>query len=151
MTNPQVLPPAILEHIRLYREDPEKARLWDSTPLGGPGILTTLLLTTVGRKSGEQKSTPLIYQDAGNGNFVVVASKKGSPKNPVWFLNLQAQAECEIQVGKDHHFARARQAEGEERERLWKVVTTAYPNYNEYQADAGDRQIPLVVLEPIKK
>ena len=58
MSQASTLPAEIQEHIRLYREDPEKAHLWDSTPLGGPGILTTLLLTTRGRKSGEPRSLP---------------------------------------------------------------------------------------------
>src|SRR5690606_21689300 len=63
--------PWIAEHIRLYRTDPEKARLWDSTPLGGPGVLPTLLLTTTGRKSGAPRALPLIYGEAG-GAYVVV-------------------------------------------------------------------------------
>ena len=57
--------PWIAEHIELYRTDPQKARLWDSTPLGGPGLLPTLLLTTTGRKSGEPRSLPLIYGESG--------------------------------------------------------------------------------------
>ena len=57
--------PWIAAHIELYRTDPEKARLWDSTPIGGPGVLPTLLLTTTGRKSGEARALPLIYGEAG--------------------------------------------------------------------------------------
>jgi len=56
--------PWIKEHIELYRTDPEKAQHWDSTPLGGPGILPTLLLTTTGRRSGKPRSLPLIYGEA---------------------------------------------------------------------------------------
>ncbi|MCP5066537.1 MAG: nitroreductase family deazaflavin-dependent oxidoreductase [bacterium] len=148
MSKPQGLPPEIVEHIRLYREDPEKAHHWDSTPLGGPGVLTTLLLTTRGRKSGEPRSLPLVYQQV-NRCFVVVASKKGAPAHPAWYLNLQARPECEIQVGNEHYRVRARDAEGEERERLWSVVTAAYPPYDEYQAAAGKRRIPVVVLDPV--
>ncbi len=57
--------PWIAEHIKLYETDPEKARLWDSGPLGGPGVLPTLLLTTTGRKSGDLRSLPLIYGEVG--------------------------------------------------------------------------------------
>ena len=71
--------PWIAEHIELYRTDPEKARMWDSTPLGGPGLLPTLLLTMTGRKSGELRSLPLIYGEAGD-SCVVIASKGGMPQ-----------------------------------------------------------------------
>ena len=140
--------PWIAEHIRLYRTDPEKARLWDSTPLGGPGLLPTLLLTTTGRKSGEPRALPLIYGEAGDA-YVVVASKGGLPEHPLWFRNLEAQPECEVQVGRKRLRARARVAEGEERERLWARMAKLYPPYDEYQRRAAGRVIPVVVLEPI--
>ena len=150
MGEPSNLPPEILEHIRLYREEPEKAHHWDSTPLGGPGVLTTLLLTTRGRRSGEPRSLPLVYQ-AVDGAYVVVASKKGAPAHPAWFRNLESEPACEIQVGARSLRARARVTEGEERERLWKTMTAAYPPYDDYQAAAGERRIPVVVLQPISE
>lgn len=140
--------PWIKQHIELYRTDPEKARLWDSAPLGGPGVLPTLLLTTTGRKSGEPRSLPLIYGEAG-GSYVVIASKGGMPSHPVWFLNLEANPDCELMVGARHVRARARVAEGEERERLWKQLAEIYPPYDAYQERAGDRVIPVVVLDPV--
>ncbi len=139
--------PWIAEHIQLYRTDPEKARLWDSAPLGGPGVLPTLLLTTTGRKSGEARALPLIYGESGN-SYVIVASKGGAPKHPIWFLNLEAKPECELMVGAKAVSARARVAEGEERERLWKEMAEIYPPYNEYKERAG-RTIPVVVLDPV--
>ncbi|NNL65998.1 MAG: nitroreductase family deazaflavin-dependent oxidoreductase [Myxococcales bacterium] len=139
--------PWIAEHIELYRTDPEKARLWDSTPLGGPGVLPTLLLTTTGRKSGEPRALPLIYGEHGD-SYVVIASKGGMPNHPVWFLNLEAKPECELMVGAKKLSARARVAEGEERERLWKQMAGIYPPYDDYQKNAGDRVIPVVVLDP---
>lgn len=139
--------PWIAEHIALYRKDPEKARLWDSTPLGGPGVLPTLLLTTTGRKSGEPRALPLIYGEHGD-FYVVIASKGGMPNHPVWFLNLEAKPECELMVGAKELSARARVAEGEERERLWKQMAAIYPPYDDYQKNAGDRIIPVVVLDP---
>jgi deazaflavin-dependent oxidoreductase (nitroreductase family) len=140
--------PWIAEHIALYRTDPEKARMWDSTPLGGPGLLPTLLLTTTGRKSGEARSLPLIYGEAGDG-FVVIASKGGMPTHPVWFLNLEAKPECDLRVGARALRARARVAEGEEREALWAQMAKLYPPYDAYQKNAGKRTIPVVVLDPI--
>jgi len=140
--------PWIAEHIELYRTDPEKARMWDSTPLGGPGLLPTLLLTTTGRKSGEPRALPLIYGEAGE-SFVVIASKGGLPTHPVWYLNLQANPACELMVGARALSARARVAEGDERERLWKEMAEIYPPYDEYQERAGARTIPVVVLDPV--
>jgi F420H(2)-dependent quinone reductase len=139
--------PFIRAHIELYRRDPEKARLWDSTPGGGPGVLPTLLLTTTGRKTGQPRDLPLIYGES-DGNHVVVASRGGTPTHPVWFLNLEANPDCELQVGSKHLRARARVAAGAERERLWKRMAEIYPPYDEYQQRAGARTIPVVVLEP---
>ncbi len=139
--------PWIVEHIALYRSDPEKARMWDSTPLGGPGLLPTLLLTTTGRKSGESRALPLIYGEAGD-SYVVIASKGGMPTHPIWYLNLEATPACELLVGPKAVSAHARVAVGEERERLWAQMAEVYPPYNEYQERAGARTIPVVVLDP---
>jgi len=140
--------PWIAEHIELYRNDPEKAHMWDSTAMGGPGLLPTLLLTTTGRKSGAPRSLPLIYGAAGE-SFVIIASKGGLPDHPIWYLNLQAQPVCDLMVGAQAVHARARVAEGAERERLWRQMAEIYPPYDAYQKTAGDRTIPVVVLEPI--
>ena len=82
-------------------------------------------------------------------NFVIIASRGGTPAHPVWFLNLEAQPECDLQVGAKALRARARIAEGEERERLWKQMAELYPPYDDYQKNAGARVIPLVILDPI--
>jgi deazaflavin-dependent oxidoreductase (nitroreductase family) len=140
--------PWIKQHIELYKTDPEKARMWDSTVAGGPGPLPTLLLTTTGRKSGEPRSLPLIYGEA-DGAYVVIASKGGMPHHPIWFLNLEAHPECDLMVGAKAVRARARVAEGDERERLWRQMAEIYPPYDQYQKNAGERVIPVVVLEPI--
>jgi len=139
--------PWIAKHIELYKTDPEKAHMWDSGPLGGPGVLPTLLLTTTGRKSGEPRALPLIYGTVGD-SYIVIASKGGMPKHPVWFLNLEAKPECELQVGTKHVSTRARVAEGEERERIWKQMAEIYPPYLDYQK-ATERTIPVVVLDPV--
>ena len=140
------LPDFIREHIALYKSDPEKAHWWDSSPAGGPGVLPTLLLTTKGRKSGEPRDVPLIYGEA-EGGYVVIASKGGAPSHPAWFINLEASPECEVQVGARHLHARARVAEGDERQKLWTRMAEIYPPYDDYQQSAGSRTIPVVVLE----
>jgi len=140
--------PWIAEHTELYRTDPEKAHMWDSTMLGGPGPLPTLLLTTTGRKSGESRALPLIYGEAGD-SYVVIASKGGLPNHPIWYLNLEANPSCELMVGPKPVSARARVAEGDERKRLWEQMAKLYPPYIEYQERAGARTIPVVVLDPV--
>lgn len=138
--------PWIAEHIKLYETDPEKARMWDSGPLGGPGLLPTLLLTTRGRKSGEPRALPLIYGETGS-SYVVIASKGGMPNHPLWFRNLEATPECQLQVGAKALSARARIADGDERERLWAMMVELYPPYTDYQKNT-ERTIPVVVLDP---
>jgi deazaflavin-dependent oxidoreductase (nitroreductase family) len=141
------LPSWIFDHIKLYREDPDKGHLWDSAPVGGPGLLPTLLLHTTGRKSGRASVLPLIYKNVNNG-YVIIASKGGAPSHPAWYLNLVADPDCEIQIAHDHYRVKARTAEGEERETLWQQLAEVYPPYNDYQA-ATTREIPVVVLQPI--
>jgi deazaflavin-dependent oxidoreductase (nitroreductase family) len=141
------LPKWIFEHVQQYREDPDKGHMWDSTSAGGPGILPTLLLSTIGRKSGRTSVLPLIYRKVNNG-YVIIASKGGAPAHPAWFLNLSANPDCEIQVGHDYYRVRARTAAGDERESLWQQLVEIYPPYQDYQA-ATTRQIPVVVLEPL--
>jgi proline iminopeptidase len=111
------------------------------------GILPTLLLSTIGRKSGRTSVLPLIYRKVNNG-YVIIASKGGAPAHPAWFLNLSANPDCEIQVGHDYYRVRARTAAGDERESLWQQLVEIYPPYQDYQA-ATTRQIPVVVLEPL--
>jgi deazaflavin-dependent oxidoreductase (nitroreductase family) len=140
--------PFVQQHIELYRRDPAKAHLWDSSPGGGPGVLPTLLLTTRGRHTGAPRDVPLIYGESGGSGFVVIASRGGTPTHPAWYLNLEANPECELQVGPKHLRARARVAQGKERQRLWSEMAEIYPPYEEYQVRAGERTIPVVVLEP---
>ena len=109
--------------------------------------MPVLRLTTIGRKSGQPKVTPLNYQ-AVDGAYVVVASKGGYADHPLWYKNLDANPDVEVQAGKARFKARARTAKGEERARLWDVMRRAYPPYDDYQAAAGAREIPVVVLEP---
>jgi deazaflavin-dependent oxidoreductase (nitroreductase family) len=126
------------EHVRVYREtNGERGYHWRGT--------TILLLTTKGRKSGEQRTMPLIHC-TDDGRWVVVASKGGAPDHPGWFKNLEADPEATIEVRGETIHVRARVAEGQERERLWSVMTEVWPDYDQYQGRT-DRQIPIVVLE----
>ena len=138
----------ISAHIKQYLQDPERAHLWDSSVLGVPGPVTTLLLTTRGRRSGKIRHAPLLYVD-NDGSYLIVGSKGGLPTHPLWYLNLEADPVCEIRVGRLHTRARARTLTGEERERLWQKVTARHPVFEKYQARAP-RRIPLILLEPIE-
>ena len=139
------LPAWIFKHVKLYLEDPDKAHIWDATIAGGTGTLPTLLLETVGRKSGAVRMLPLIYKMI-YGNYIVVASKGGSLAHPSWFLNLQAQASCQIRVGRKIMQARARTAKRDERTDLWQQMVEIYAPYTQYQVNAGNREIPVVIL-----
>ncbi len=138
--------PWIAAHIELYQSDPEKAHLWDSSELGGPGLLPTLLLTTIGRKSREPRLAPLIYGEY-ESSYIIIASKGGMPSHPLWYLNLEADPKCQIQVGSKHLAVTARVAEGSEREKIWAQMVEIYPPYIEYQQNT-ERKIPVVVLDP---
>ncbi|RMD85186.1 MAG: nitroreductase family deazaflavin-dependent oxidoreductase [Candidatus Dadabacteria bacterium] len=111
--------------------------------------LPVLLLTTKGRKSGQPRTVALTYlEDAGR--YVVIASYLGEPRHPSWYLNLRANPEATVQVGSHTVRVRARDAEGEERERLWRRAVEAMPDYQTYQQRTS-RRIPVVLLEPAEQ
>ena len=104
-----------------------------------------LLLTTTGRKSGKPRTMPLLYLRDGDA-LVVVASEGGAERNPAWFLNLKADPAVEVEVGRTREQRRAREATGEERDRLWPKLVEMYGPYEDYQRKTG-RTIPVVLLE----
>ncbi|WP_205697208.1 nitroreductase/quinone reductase family protein [Conexibacter sp. SYSU D00693] len=108
--------------------------------------MTTLLLTTKGRKTGQQRSTALMYLEDGPG-LAVVASNLGSDKPPAWWLNLKAMPAAEIRIGPERRVVRGRETTDDERERLWPRFVDLYPDYAEYER-MTDRRIPIVMLEP---
>ncbi|WP_018501219.1 nitroreductase family deazaflavin-dependent oxidoreductase [Parafrankia discariae] len=127
------------EHVARYREtDGEVGYLWNGVP--------TLLLTTVGRQSGEKRTSALIFARDGD-DYLVVASTGGAPRHPAWYWNLTARPEAEIQVRGLHLPVVARTASEDEKPRLWKIVTASWPNYDVYQTRT-DRVIPVVALTP---
>lgn len=126
------------EHVRVYRQtDGEHGYHWRGT--------TILLLSTKGRVSGQERTTPLIHRTDGE-NWVVVASKGGAPEHPDWYKNLRSDQEATIQVKSERIPVRASAAEGEERARLWQRMTEVWPAYNDYQRKTK-REIPVVVFE----
>jgi deazaflavin-dependent oxidoreductase (nitroreductase family) len=127
------------EHVRRYREtDGAEGYLWREGA-------TILLLTTTGRTTGEERTTPLIFGLDG-GNPVIVASKGGAPEHPGWYRNLRKHPEVGVQIKGERFRARARDADGDERERLWRTMNEIWPHYDEYQ-EKTERAIPVVVLE----
>jgi deazaflavin-dependent oxidoreductase (nitroreductase family) len=125
-------------HIARYREtDGEVGYEWNGVP--------TLLLTTTGRKSHEPRTVALIFGRDGD-RCIVIASMGGAPRHPLWYRNLEADPEVEVQIKGEHFRARARTAEGEERDRYWALMAEQWPNYDAYAARTT-RVIPVVVLE----
>ena len=112
--------------------------------LGSP----VLLLVTKGRKTGLERTTPLLYLPDGD-RQVIVASNGGTAKHPVWWLNLQANPEATVEIRARKDRVRAREAQGGERDRLWRSLVEMYPPYESYQ-EKTDRRIPVVVLEPAR-
>ena len=106
------------------------------------------LLTTIGRKSGQPRTAPLIYLRRGD-SFVVVASQGGSAKNPAWYLNLRDNPQVTIQIGKEKHDLVARTATDAERAELWPDLVDTYADYDTY-ASWTERTIPVVICEPAR-
>jgi deazaflavin-dependent oxidoreductase (nitroreductase family) len=143
VSEPDYRPPdlALLgtEHIRRYQEtDGEVGYLWNGAPI--------LLLTTTGRRSGEPRTSALIF-GRDRDDYLIVASMGGAPRHPQWYHNLTANPAAEIQVLADHLPVRARTAGDEDKARLWKIMTEVWPNYDTYQTRTT-RTIPVVVLSP---
>ena len=147
--NKSTLPDWIRDHLRRYLEtDGAEGHHFDASGIGGPSAVPSLLLTTVGRRTGEPLQLPLFYGEV-PGGYAIVASKGGSHSHPAWFLNLQKQPIVGVQVGDRKFRARARIAEGEERAAIWTQMLDVWPPYAEYQGKTP-RKIPVVVLEPLE-
>jgi F420H(2)-dependent quinone reductase len=128
-------------HTLLYQRT--GGRLGHTIP-GVPGKM--LLLDHIGARSGNRRTSPLLYVRDGE-DLVIVASKGGFPKHPAWYHNLLANPDTTVQVGSEKLPVHARVAKPEERERLWKKAVAGYRGYEDYKTRT-EREIPLVVLEP---
>lgn len=127
------------EHVDRYREtDGEEGYSWQKGT-------TILLLTTKGRKSGVERTTPLIFERSGD-DYLIVASKGGTDEPPGWYVNLQAEPDVQVQVRGDVFKAHARDATPEEKPELWRKMAAVWPDYDEYQKKT-EREIPVVVLQ----
>jgi len=129
------------EHVQRYEETGgEVGHEWqDGVP--------TLVLTTKGRKTGQDRKFALIYQEH-EGAYVIVASKGGADNHPGWYHNLVENPDVGVQVGAERFTARARIADEKEKAVLWPKMALVWPQYDEYQKKT-DRRIPVVVLERI--
>ena len=114
--------------------------------LGDMGGSPVLLLTTTGRKSGQQRTAPVIFMRDGE-SLVVIGSNAGNTRPPAWALNLVANPGAEVQVRGEKWPVTARVAEGEERARLWERFNARYSGFDHYRAAASQRKIRLFVLE----
>ena len=121
-------------------------RLSGGRLMGKVNEAPVLLLTTTGRKSGQKRTAPVVYLADGD-NLVVIGSNAGHSRTPAWSLNLQANPEAEVEVGRSRRTVRARVAAGDERADLWRRHNVQYSGFDEYEART-DRDIALFVLEP---
>jgi deazaflavin-dependent oxidoreductase (nitroreductase family) len=111
--------------------------------MGGAPVL---LLITTGRKTGEKRTAPLLYIKEGS-DYVIVASKGGMSKHPLWYRNIEADPNVEIELGREKFKARARRASDAEKKALWPKLVAMYPDYDNYQART-ERDIPVLILSP---
>lgn len=127
------------EHVQRYVEtDGEEGYEWSNGT-------TILILTTTGRRTGQQHSTPLIFRPYGE-DYLVVASKGGSDAAPAWYLNLAANPDVRVRIKGETFAAKARTAGPEEKPEMWRHMAEVWPDYDQYQKRTG-REIPVVVLE----
>jgi deazaflavin-dependent oxidoreductase (nitroreductase family) len=133
------------DHLRLYRRTGgREGHFVDTRDMGGPEFTPTLLLKTIGRKSGQPSIVPLLYglwRDA----LVIAASNGGADEHPAWYLNLRERPDLALQIATDIFAGTWRQAVGAERAAAWDYLVALYPPYADYQK-ATTREIPVVLL-----
>jgi len=148
MSSVQVGGPDWVErHLKAYQAtDGADGHRLDFTPGGGLPDTPTLILKTIGRRTGQAHLSPLIYGRHG-GEIVIIGSKGGAPTHPAWYLNLTAAPEVAFQVVDKKYRGGWRVATGAERTQVWDEMVELFPPYRDYQARAG-REIPVVLLDP---
>ena len=135
--------PSTAEWVRDHVEKIEESGGSDAEMQGKPVIL----LTTIGAKSGKIRKTPLMRVEH-DGEYAVVASLGGAPKNPVWYFNVKKNPRVELQDGSTTRDYDAREVSGDEKATWWERAVEAWPDYADYQKNT-DRQIPVFVLTPV--
>jgi deazaflavin-dependent oxidoreductase (nitroreductase family) len=108
-----------------------------------------VLLHHKGAKSGVDRVNPVMYQRLSDDSIAVFASKAGAPKNPDWFYNVVAHPDTSIEIGSERYDVTARLATGDERRRIWEAQKEAWPQFADYEARSGGREIPVVVLDRV--
>jgi deazaflavin-dependent oxidoreductase (nitroreductase family) len=106
-----------------------------------------LLLHHTGAKSGNAYVNPLMYQELGGGSLAIFASKAGHTEHPAWYANVLAHPETQIELGTETIEVTAREAKGEERDRIWETQKRTFPQFAEYEEKAEGRTIPVIVLD----
>lgn len=106
-----------------------------------------LLLHSTGARSGQERVSPVMYQDLGEGSVAIFASKAGAPDNPDWFHNISKNPSVEAEIGTEQRRFTARIADGDERERIWSKQKADFPGFADYEQKT-ERTIPVVVLDP---
>jgi deazaflavin-dependent oxidoreductase (nitroreductase family) len=130
------------------REQAEKYAESGGTDAGDMKGMPIILLTTVGAKTGKLRKTPLMRVEH-DGEYAIVASLGGAPKNPVWYYNVAKNARVELQDGSVTRDYDAREVFGDEKAVWWERAVEAFPDYADYQTKT-DRQIPVFVLTPVQ-
>jgi deazaflavin-dependent oxidoreductase (nitroreductase family) len=128
-------------HATIYEQSGGRIGAWAGLP--------TLLLSVTGRKSGQVRSTPLVYFEDGD-SYVVVGSDGAAKRDPQWWKNLQIDPTGSVRVGRKQFEIKATLATGTERERLWEIGTSINPMWSKYQTRTK-RELPVVVLAPTAK
>lgn len=137
------------EHMGMYLgSGGAEGHIVDLRDVGGHRFTTTLLLQTVGRKTGKTRITPLIYGDMG-GEVVIVASKGGADAHPAWYLNIKDSTEVCFQLATQAFRGTWREPQGAERAAVWAFMLGVFPPYRDYQKST-ERQIPLVMMSAIE-
>ena len=126
---------------------------WQYSKAGGNPYQPTLLLTTIGRKSGRLRTRALPYYDDNEGRMVVIGSNGGGPRDPDWAWNVRANSSAWVCVRRKRVAVRAHIAAGDERQGLFELITSRRDSLSRYQERAATfgREVPLVVLEPIHR
>lgn len=137
----------VQDHVSAYLETGGfEGHFLDLAAYGGIRPNTNLILKTIGRKSGEERFVPLIYDNVGV-EYVIIGSTSGGPRHPAWFLNLQENAEVEFQVADKAFRGTWRILDGVERDEAWNRMVEYFPPYADYRTRTS-RDIPVIALKP---